>query len=161
MNNTCKFSCLEFSTDKDNCLKHRKFKGIVSTVIFVLENSYSNIDRYLKGFDKLPQAFETFRGQQNHLDFCQDATQWLCEVLKVHPSRRKAFWEKCYNTMSLQTFCCHLLTLSLATSRGLDAWGSWIKMCDPNLSQWTTKESSIDTMEKMWVGFLASGPKNE
>ncbi len=53
MNNTCKFSCLEFSTDKDNCLKHRKFKGIVSTVIFVLENSYSNIDRYLKGFDKL------------------------------------------------------------------------------------------------------------
>jgi GTPase SAR1 family protein len=86
----------------------------------------------------------------------QDATKWLCEVLKLHPKERNSFWEKCYNAMSLQTFCCHLLTLSLATNRGLDSWGDWIKMCDPNLSQWTTRESSIETMEKMWTGFLAT-----
>jgi replication-associated recombination protein RarA len=84
----------------------------------------------------------------------QKATKWLCSLMTLHPSQRKAFWEECYNEMSLQTFGCHMLTLSLVTNTAFTLWKKWIELCDPNLSPWITKESAIETMETIWSGFI-------
>jgi len=86
----------------------------------------------------------------------QNATQWLCSLLCIHPSERKVFWKKCYEEFSLQAFGCHLLTLSLITNTGFESWKEWIDLCDPNLSVWLTTESSIESMERMWLGFSHS-----
>ena len=83
----------------------------------------------------------------------QKATKWLCKLLTVHPMNRRLVWEECYNEMSLQTFGCHMLTLSLITNTAFDSWKKWIEICDPNLSPWTTKDSAIDAMEVIWSGF--------
>jgi hypothetical protein len=91
-------------------------------------------------------------------DESQKATIWLCKLLTLHPSQRKAFWRQCYNEMSLQAFGCNMLTLSLITNTGFECWNEWIKICDPNLSMWITEESAIDAMEQIWTGF---GLKNE
>jgi hypothetical protein len=56
--------------------------------------------------------------------------------------------------MSLQTFGCHMLTLSLVTNTAFTLWTKWIELCDPNLSPWITKESAIETMETIWSGFI-------
>jgi hypothetical protein len=58
--------------------------------------------------------------------------------------------------MSLQTFGCHLLSLSLITNTGFNNWKEWIKICDPNLSTWITQETATEYMEKMWLEFLGS-----
>jgi hypothetical protein len=89
-------------------------------------------------------------------DESQKATAWLCKLLTLHPSERRSFWIKCYQEMSLQIFGCHMLSLSLITSTGENKWKEWIDMCDPNLSLWTTEQSAIEIMEKMWLDFLAS-----
>ena len=52
----------------------------------------------------------------------QKATKWLCKLLTVHPRNRRSVWEECYNEMSLQTFGCHMLTLSLITNTAFN-WG--------------------------------------
>jgi len=87
-------------------------------------------------------------------DESQRATAWLCTLLTLHPSQRKAFWIKTYQEMSLQIFGCHMLSLSLITGTGGECWKEWIEICDPNLSVWTTEDSAIDAMETMWQGFL-------
>jgi len=86
----------------------------------------------------------------------QKATQWLCSLLCMHPLERKVFWKKCYEEMSLQTFGCHMLTLSLTTNTGFNFWKKWIDLCDPNLYAWLTAESSVESMEEMWLGFTQS-----
>ena len=83
----------------------------------------------------------------------QTETKWLCSLLNIHPSERRKFWENTYNKMSLQNFCCHVLTLSLMTNTGFNIWDKWVPLCDPNLSQWTTQQSAIQTMETIWSGF--------
>lgn len=87
-------------------------------------------------------------------DDSQNATRWLCKVLTLHPSEKKAFWRKCYQEMSLQMFGCHILSLSLTTNTGFSLWKEWIEMCDPNLLQWVTEESGIQIMDTMWNGFI-------
>jgi replication-associated recombination protein RarA len=82
----------------------------------------------------------------------QGATQWLCKLLNIHPSERKAFWKICYEEMSLQIFGCHMLSLSLTTNSGFNNWKEWIEICDPNLSPWMTCESAVEAMETMWLG---------
>ena len=84
----------------------------------------------------------------------QKATQWICKLVCMHPKERKAFWKQCYEEMSLQTFGCHMLSISLTTNTGFSQWKEWIELCDPNLSTWLTAESSIESMEKMWTSFL-------
>jgi len=91
-------------------------------------------------------------------DESQKATVWLCRLLTLHPSERKAFWAQCYQDMSLQAFGCHMLSLSLITNTGFEFWKDWIEICDPNLSMWITEESAVEAMERMWAGF---GLKNE
>ena len=83
----------------------------------------------------------------------QDATLWLCKLLNTHSSERRKFWQSCYEEMSLQTFGCHMLTLSLMTGTGFPHWKEWIEVCDPNLSIWITRDSAIDTMESIWNSF--------
>jgi hypothetical protein len=46
-----------------------------------------------------------------------------------------------------------MLSLSLITSTGFEKWKEWIEICDPNLSTWTTQDSAIQSMEKIWSGF--------
>jgi len=82
----------------------------------------------------------------------QEATQWLCKILTMHPSERINFWKKCYEELSLQTFGCHMLSLSLTTNSGFSNWKEWIEICDPNLSPWMTLESATQAMETMWLG---------
>jgi replication-associated recombination protein RarA len=86
----------------------------------------------------------------------QKATSWLCRLLCIHKSDRKKFWKQCYEEMSLQSFGCHMLSLSLITNTGFDCWKEWIEICDPNLSVWTTAESTVESMEQMWLGFTSS-----
>ena len=86
----------------------------------------------------------------------QKATKWLTKLMCLHPFQRKQFWKQTYNEMSLQTFGCHLLSLSLITNTGFDKRKGLIKICDPNLSTWITQESAIEYMEKMWLEFLVS-----
>jgi replication-associated recombination protein RarA len=84
----------------------------------------------------------------------QKATTWLCRLLNLHPSDRPAFWKECYDEMSLQTFGCHMLSLSLTTNTGYDKWKELIELCDPNLLNWMTGETTVQFMEKIWAGFL-------
>jgi len=84
----------------------------------------------------------------------RSSTIWLTTVLNLHPKNRLKFWKKCYNEMSLQTFGCHILSLSLLTNTGFPLWKEWVQLCDPNLSTWMTEESSIEYMEKIWESFL-------
>jgi DNA polymerase III delta prime subunit len=79
------------------------------------------------------------------------ATVWLCQALNLHPNERGEFWKKTYNDISLQTFGCYILTLSLITNSGFSKWKSWIDICDPNLINWITKERAIEIMEQMWL----------
>lgn len=83
----------------------------------------------------------------------QKATGWLATVLCKHPSERKEFWRQCYSEMSLQTFGCHMLSLSLITGTGFSRWKEWIEFCDPNLSSWINHDSAVEYMEAMWLGF--------
>lgn len=92
-------------------------------------------------------------------DESQKATMWLCKLLTLHPSERLLFWRRCYQEMSLQMFGCHMLSLSLITSTGFQHWKEWIEQCDPTISVWATEESSIASMEIMWLQF--STLKNE
>jgi len=82
----------------------------------------------------------------------QKATAWVCLLLTVHPLERREFWKKCYEDMSLQTFGCHMLSLSLITNTGFSQWKEWIELCDPNLSIWLTDETVMNSMETMWKG---------
>lgn len=86
----------------------------------------------------------------------QKATKWLCNLLYTHPSERKVIWKRCYEEMSLQMFGCHMLSLSLITNTGFTKWNEWIKICDPNLSTWATLESTLDSMEKIWLSFISN-----
>jgi len=86
----------------------------------------------------------------------QKATNWITELICKHPSERKKFWKKCYDEISLQIFGCHMLSFSLITNTGFDKWKEWIEICDPNLSTWTTQESAIESMEKIWTGLIES-----
>ena len=86
----------------------------------------------------------------------QKATKWLCRLLNLHPTERQKFWKECYEEMSLQTFGCHMLSLSLTTNTGYSQWREWIELCDPNLLNWTTSESMVQSMEVIWTGFLNS-----
>lgn len=87
-------------------------------------------------------------------DSSQRATTWLCTLLNSHPSSRKGIWKQIYNTFSLQTFGCYILTLSLLTDTGFSHWKDWIEICDPNISMWMTEEMVINAMEKMWTTIL-------
>ena len=80
------------------------------------------------------------------------ATHWLTKMITLHPLELDATLKKTYNEMSLQTYGCHILTLSLITNRGLHLWKDWIKACDPNLSNWITEDSAIQIMRNMWLG---------
>jgi len=82
----------------------------------------------------------------------RSATQWLVKMITLHPSELDDYFKKTYNDMSLQTYGCHILTLSLITQSGLDLWKHWIKVCDPNLSNWITEESAIKIMRELWEG---------
>ena len=84
----------------------------------------------------------------------RSSTIWLTTVLNLHPKNRLKFWKKCYNEMSLQTFGCHILSLSLLTNTGFPLWKEWVQLCDPNLSTWMTEESTIAYMEQIWESFL-------
>lgn len=84
----------------------------------------------------------------------QIATSWLCKLLNLHPSKRKDLWRKYYQEMSLQTFGCHMLSLSLTTNTGFSHWKEWVEICDPNLSPWVTEDSAIESMEHMWQGLF-------
>jgi DNA polymerase III delta prime subunit len=86
----------------------------------------------------------------------RSATQWLCKMLTLHPSDVNSYLKKTYNDMSLQTFGCHILTLSLITNTGLDLWKDWIKVCDPNLSNWITEDSALRIMHDLWKGCTLS-----
>lgn len=81
----------------------------------------------------------------------QGGTIFLSKILTMHPSKRREFWKTCYQEMSLQSFGCHMLSLSLITNTGFSKWSDWIEICDPNVSIWITDESAIDAMEKMWL----------
>lgn len=85
----------------------------------------------------------------------QAATKWLCVIINLHPAMRKEFWKKCYQEMSLQTFGCHMLSLSLTTNTGYSRWKELIDICDPNLSPWITEDSAVESMEQLWSGFFA------
>lgn len=87
----------------------------------------------------------------------QTATVWLAKLLTAHSSQRVAIWEKTYNEMSLQAFCCIMLSLSLLTNTGFNHWNTWIQWADPNLAQWTTKESAVEKMEIMWCQLAPQG----
>ena len=94
----------------------------------------------------------------------QKATAWLCRVLNSHPLERKEIWRETYNDISLQSFGCYMLTLSLLTNTGFRNWKQWIGVCDPNLMTWTTEEKAIELMEQMWLDLYDShlaGLKNE
>jgi replication-associated recombination protein RarA len=86
----------------------------------------------------------------------QDATEWLVRLLVAHPSQRQVIWEKTYETTSIQTFGCLLLTLSSMTGTGISNWESWGKFCDPNLVPHMSKDAAIATMEKIWAEFEAA-----
>jgi hypothetical protein len=81
----------------------------------------------------------------------QQATLLLCTLLNTHPLKRANVWKRIYNTFSLQTFGCYILTLSLLTDTGFSNWKDWIEVCDPNISMWMSQETVIDAMEKMWL----------
>jgi len=80
------------------------------------------------------------------------ATHWLTKMITLHPLELEETLKRTYNEMSLQTYGCHILTLSLITNRGLHLWKDWIKACDPNLSNWITEDSAIQIMRNMWLG---------
>jgi replication-associated recombination protein RarA len=84
----------------------------------------------------------------------QKATIWLCTVLNSHPSERSGILKKIYNEISIQTFGCYMLTLSLLTNTGFSHWKEWIEMCDPNLCAWITEESALESMKKMISVFI-------
>ena len=84
----------------------------------------------------------------------QKATAWLCEIMNAHPSERSNIWKRTYNDISLQSFGCYMLTLSLLTNSGQSKWKEWIEICDPNLLMWTTEERAIEAMDKMWLDIL-------
>lgn len=86
----------------------------------------------------------------------QGGTEFICKLLTMHPSERRAFWKTCYQEMSLQAFGCHMLSLSLITNTGFSKWSNWIEVCDPNVSVWITDESAMDEMEKMWLDFITA-----
>jgi hypothetical protein len=86
----------------------------------------------------------------------RSSTVWLTTLLNLHPKNRLKFWKKCYNEMSLQTFGCHILSLSLLTNTGFPLWKEWVQLCDPNLSTWVTEDSSVTYMEQIWSGFTKS-----
>jgi len=86
----------------------------------------------------------------------QGGTEFVCKLLTMHPSERRAYWKICYQEMSLQAFGCHMLSLSLITNTGFSKWSNWIEVCDPNVSVWITDESAIDEMEKMWLDFITA-----
>jgi hypothetical protein len=46
-----------------------------------------------------------------------------------------------------------MLSLSLITATGFSKWKEIIETCDPNLSIWTTVDSTVESMENMWLGF--------
>jgi replication-associated recombination protein RarA len=149
-------------------------------IVFFLCNSLSKIHASLRSrffilrFDPLPEdclkaRLEQIRGgtvvpgrfdvrlRRSDLRYfllnpadTQTATAWLTKLLTAHPSQRAAIWEKTYNEMSLQSFCCIMLSLSLLTNAGFGFWNTWIQWADPNLAQWTTKESAVEKMETMW-----------
>ena len=81
----------------------------------------------------------------------QKATAWLCEIMNAHPSERSNIWKRTYNDISLQSFGCYMLTLSLLTNSGQS---KWIEICDPNLLMWITEERAIEAMDKMWLDIL-------
>jgi replication-associated recombination protein RarA len=85
----------------------------------------------------------------------QQATLLLCTLLNTHPLKRADVWKKIYNTFSLQTFGCYILTLSLLTDTGFSSWKDWIEVCDPNISMWMTQETVIAAMEKMWLSIIS------
>jgi replication-associated recombination protein RarA len=95
----------------------------------------------------------------------QRATIWLCNALNAHPSERLEIWRTTYNQLSLQTFGCYMLTLSLLTKSGDLNWKYCIEICDPNLLVWITEERAIHIMEKMWLNMInnntKAGLKNE
>ena len=80
----------------------------------------------------------------------QKATEWLCKLLNAHPLERRKIFKAFYNDISLQTFGCYILTLSLMTKSGFECWKKWIDLCDPNVTTWLSEEHTIDTMEAMW-----------
>ena len=84
----------------------------------------------------------------------QKATAWLCEIMNAHPSERSNIWKRTYNDISLQSFGCYMLTLSLLTNSGQSKWKEWIEICDPNLLMWITEERAIEAMDKMWLDIL-------
>jgi hypothetical protein len=77
-------------------------------------------------------------------------TKWLCKLLTAHPLQRKDVCKAMYNEMSLQTFLCYILTLSLLTKTGTSLWKPWISICDPNLTCWFTETESLFHMERLW-----------
>lgn len=100
MNNTCSFNCLRFLSDDDNCLKHRKFKGVVSTVVFVLKTSYSKIEEYLSGFDKLHDVVTQYLPDYIIRLFCDDSAikneLWKEKINKIkHLPNVQVVYFKC------------------------------------------------------------------
>ena len=83
-------------------------------------------------------------------DESQKATEWLCMLLNSHPLEHRKIFKSFYNEISLQTFGCYILTISLMTRCGFDFWKKWIDLCDPNVSTWLSEDSTIETMEEMW-----------
>ena len=158
-------------------------KSTSEIIVFFLCNSLSKIHTSLRSrffilrFDPLPEKvlknrLETImpntkppgrydiRLRRSDLRFfllnpqdSQKATKWLCTLLNLHPNERPAFWKQCYEDMSLQMFGCYMLSLSLTTNTAFNCWKEWINICDPNLSNWITNDSSVETMEKIWSGF--------
>ncbi len=86
----------------------------------------------------------------------QEATRWLVNILVAHPSQRRELWNNTYEKASMQTFGCLLLTLSSMTKTGYSKWERWVKLCDPNLVPYTTKEAALDIMESLWNDFQSS-----
>lgn len=80
----------------------------------------------------------------------KSATVWLSKLITMHPSEYNEFFRKTYNSMSIQTYGCHILTVSLITNTGFSFWKDWIKVCDPNLSNWITENSVIQIMASIW-----------
>jgi hypothetical protein len=80
----------------------------------------------------------------------QKATEWLCKLLNAHPLQRREIFKAFYNEISLQTFGCYILTLSLMTKSGFGCWKKWIDLCDPNVTTWLSEEHTTETMELMW-----------
>lgn len=135
-----RFFILRFDPLPEDCLRDR-LKSILPT-----SNDPGRFDIRLRRSD-----LRFFLLNPND---AQQATKWVCKALTVHPKQRKVFWEKTYDEISLQAFCCTLLSLCLTVDTGFEHWNTWIKYCNPNLSQWQTKADTIDTMETIWCQFI-------